>query len=166
MPPSSNSPSASAPSNAIISTSAPPPDVTAPTDQWANFTVPQLRDELLAAGPGPLDPKWVAAVNAAEAEYWRRSTGVRVGHSDELLAFDCGGQQWVLEVAFPVAQSLDALKPGSRTRDLEFLEALMADIKKWVKLKWGKSGSACRVGLGWHWERPGFHEGWEGLPSP
>jgi L-galactono-1,4-lactone dehydrogenase len=27
---------------------------------------------------------------------------VRVGHPDEILGFDCGGQQWVLEVAFPV----------------------------------------------------------------
>lgn len=29
------------------------------------------------------------------------SEGTRVGWSDELLGFDCGGQQWVLEVAFP-----------------------------------------------------------------
>ncbi|EFJ51000.1 hypothetical protein VOLCADRAFT_88191 [Volvox carteri f. nagariensis] len=90
-----------------ISATAPAPDTAAPTDPW-----------------------WVAAVNAAEAEYWRRSAGVRVGFSDDLLAFDCGGQQWVLEVAFPVAASLDGLKPGARTRDLEFLEALMAEIKK------------------------------------
>jgi hypothetical protein len=27
---------------------------------------------------------------------------VRVGTPDEILGFDCGGQQWVLEVAFPV----------------------------------------------------------------
>jgi L-galactono-1,4-lactone dehydrogenase len=26
---------------------------------------------------------------------------MRVGWSDELLGFDCGGQQWVLETAFP-----------------------------------------------------------------
>ena len=37
----------------------------------------------------------------AEAEYWRRSEGYRVGWSDQLLGFDCGGQQWVLEVSFP-----------------------------------------------------------------
>ncbi|GIL47176.1 hypothetical protein Vafri_4064 [Volvox africanus] len=101
-----------------------------PADPGSGLTAPQLRDALLAAGPGPLDPKWVAAVNAAEADYWRRSAGVRVGFSDELLSFDCGGQQWVLEVAFPVTSSLDDLKPGTRTRDLEFLEALMAEIKK------------------------------------
>lgn len=39
-------------------------------------------------------------VNAAESQYWRRSEGLRVGRADELLGFDCGGQQWVLEVAF------------------------------------------------------------------
>jgi hypothetical protein len=41
---------------------------------------------------------WVEQVNKAEAEYWKRSGGVRVGWSDEILGFDCGGQQWVLEV--------------------------------------------------------------------
>lgn len=37
----------------------------------------------------------------AEAEYWRYSEGYRIGWSDQMLGFDCGGQQWVLEVAFP-----------------------------------------------------------------
>ena len=37
----------------------------------------------------------------ADAEYWKRSEGYRVGWSDEILGFDCGGEQWVLEVAFP-----------------------------------------------------------------
>jgi len=41
---------------------------------------------------------WVEQVNKAEAEYWKRSGGVRLGWSDEILGFDCGGQQWVLEV--------------------------------------------------------------------
>ena len=40
-------------------------------------------------------------VAQAEAAYWQRSEGYRVGWSDELLGFDCGGQQWVLEAAFP-----------------------------------------------------------------
>lgn len=59
----------------------------------------QLRDELIAANP--LDTEWIKRVNAAEAEFWKRNSGRRVGWSDELLGFDCGGQQWVLEVAFP-----------------------------------------------------------------
>lgn len=37
-------------------------------------------------------------MNRAEAEVWKRSAGVRVGYSDEILGFDCGGQQWVMEV--------------------------------------------------------------------
>lgn len=44
---------------------------------------------------------WIKKVNSAEAEFWKRSKGARVGWSDEILGFDCGGQQWVLEVAMP-----------------------------------------------------------------
>lgn len=31
-----------------------------------------------------------------------RSAGQRLGYADQILGFDCGGQQWVLEVAFPI----------------------------------------------------------------
>ena len=41
------------------------------------------------------------ACTQAEADFWRKSEGYRVGWSDELLGFDCGGQQWVLETCFP-----------------------------------------------------------------
>ncbi|PNW73648.1 hypothetical protein CHLRE_13g567100v5 [Chlamydomonas reinhardtii] len=99
-------------------------------DPGAGMGATALRDVLLAAGPGPLDAAWVAQVNAAEADYWRRATGTRVGWSDQILGFDCGGQQWVLEVAFQVAPSLDALKPGAQTRDLQFMDDLLAEIKK------------------------------------
>lgn len=44
----------------------------------------------------------VGQVNAAEAEFWRRSQGTRVDYSDRILGFECGGQQWVNEVSFPV----------------------------------------------------------------
>lgn len=40
-------------------------------------------------------------VNAAEAEFWRRSQGNRIDFSDKILGFECGGQQWVNEVCFP-----------------------------------------------------------------
>ena len=52
---------------------------------------------LIATAPPPLQD-WVAQVNGAEAEYWKLSGGSRVGYSDEILGFDCGGQQLVLEV--------------------------------------------------------------------
>mmetsp|Transcript_27300 Transcript_27300/g.73788 ORF Transcript_27300/g.73788 Transcript_27300/m.73788 type:complete len:638 (+) Transcript_27300:122-2035(+) len=87
-------------------------------------TAMQLRDALLAMDP--LNKGWVVEVNKAEAEYWKRSGGVRVGWSDEILGFDCGGQQWVLETALPVGK-LDSLK-GS-TKDIEYMEALLKEIK-------------------------------------
>ena len=50
----------------------------------------ELRDALLAVSP--LDVDHVKKVNAAEAEFWRRSEGYQIKPSDELLQFDCGGQ--------------------------------------------------------------------------
>ena len=48
-------------------------------------------------------------MNAAEASAWAglAASQQRVGWSDDLLGFDCGGQQWVLEVCLPMG-SLDA----------------------------------------------------------
>ena len=47
-----------------------------------------------------------------------------VGWSDEILGFDCGGQQWVLETAFPTG-SLD--KPSGA--DLGYMSDLLAMIE-------------------------------------
>jgi hypothetical protein len=59
-----------------------------------------------------------ARAGQAEAEYWRRSEGFRTGWSDQLLGFDCGGQQWVLEVAFPTGTLRCALAAAAAgTRD-------------------------------------------------
>lgn len=55
-------------------------------------------------------------VNAAEAEFWRRSQGTRVEYSDRILGFECGGQQWVNEVCFPVG----TLKEPNG-RDLDYM---------------------------------------------
>lgn len=46
----------------------------------------------------------VARVNKAEAAYWRLSQGYRLEESTKVLGFDCGGQQWVLEVAHPMGR--------------------------------------------------------------
>lgn len=73
-------------------------------------TAMQLRGELLEKGP--LDAAWVRKVNEAEAEHWRRSRGFRVDWSDQVLGFDCGGQQWVLEVAFPTGGTVK--DPGDK----------------------------------------------------
>eukprot|EP00798_Chlamydomonas_sp_ICE-L_P020691 gene20691-27490_t len=87
-----------------------------------------------AAGSGKAPPSQADALkplrmNKAEAEFWKLSSGTRVGYSDEILGFDCGGQQWVLETAFPVGSSLSALS-GQRTKDLEYMETLLTEIKK------------------------------------
>jgi len=58
-----------------------------------------LRDKALALNP--LSAAHVARVNAAEVAFWRASQGVRVGDSEHILGFECGGEQVVSEVAFP-----------------------------------------------------------------
>eukprot|EP00611_Tribonema_gayanum_P025442 TRINITY_DN5785_c0_g1_i1.p1 TRINITY_DN5785_c0_g1~~TRINITY_DN5785_c0_g1_i1.p1 ORF type:complete len:585 (+),score=155.44 TRINITY_DN5785_c0_g1_i1:226-1755(+) len=65
----------------------------------------ELRDKLLAADP--LNAAWVARVNAAEAAFWRQRSGTRTDYSDRVLGFDCGGQQWVNEVALPAREGAD-----------------------------------------------------------
>eukprot|EP01025_Chloroclados_australasicus_P023347 TRINITY_DN2369_c0_g1_i5.p1 TRINITY_DN2369_c0_g1~~TRINITY_DN2369_c0_g1_i5.p1 ORF type:complete len:498 (+),score=78.72 TRINITY_DN2369_c0_g1_i5:10-1503(+) len=84
----------------------------------------QLRDELLITG-GVLDSDWVKRVNQAEAEYWNRSEGYRIDWSDQILGFDCGGQQYVMEVAFPTGTIQEP--DGS---DLRFMEDLLSKIEK------------------------------------
>jgi len=59
----------------------------------------QLRERLLELDP--LNPKHVAQVNQAEAEFWKLSEGERVADSTAILGFECGGAQWVLENCFP-----------------------------------------------------------------
>lgn len=76
-----------------------------------------MRDKLLALDP--LNKDHVINVNQAEAEYWRKSEGYRVGWSDEILGFDCGGQQWVSETCFPAGT---LAKPSMK--DLDFIEDL------------------------------------------
>ncbi|KAH7853764.1 hypothetical protein Vadar_006324 [Vaccinium darrowii] len=97
------------------------PDKNEPDVNELSFT--ELRDKLLALDP--LNKDHVVKVNQAEAEFWRKSEGYRVGWSDEILGFDCGGQQWVSETCFP-AGTLS--KPSMK--DLEFIEELMLLINK------------------------------------
>ncbi|KAK1575585.1 hypothetical protein Q3G72_006690 [Acer saccharum] len=64
-------------------------------------------------------------VNQAEAEFWRKSEGYRVGWADEILGFDCGGLQWVSETCFPAGTFA---KPSMK--DLEYIEELKKLIEK------------------------------------
>ncbi len=63
----------------------------------------------------------------AEADYWRRGEGYRLGWSDELLGFDCGGQQWVLEVALPAGT---LAQPDGK--DIAYMEDLLKLVKQQV----------------------------------
>lgn len=72
-----------------------------------------LRDELIMLDP--LNAEWIKKVNSVEATFWRRSQGTCVDWSDRILQFDCGGQQWVNEVAFPVS------KRSKGTPDVQFM---------------------------------------------
>ena len=79
----------------------------------------QLRDELLKVAP--LDLEHVKRVNRAEAEFWKRNAGTRCDWSDQILGFDCGGQQHVYEVAFRTGDSPEA----NTGKDLEYMRELM-----------------------------------------
>lgn len=98
------------------------PDCTLSDVEIIELAYTALRDELLALDP--LNVEWVKKVNLAEAEFWKRSEGTRVDWSDKILQFDCGGQQWVSEVAFP-APSNDA-----NNLDVKFVQDILDLIEK------------------------------------
>ncbi len=65
-------------------------------------------------------------VNQAEAEFWKNSHGTRIDDSTNILGFDCGGEQWVMEVAFPMG----TLEEGKETyADLNFVNELLQLIE-------------------------------------
>lgn len=92
-------------------------------DELHKLSFTELRDKLLALDP--LNRDFVIRINKAEAEYWKRKEGYRVGWSDQILGFDCGGQQWVSEVCFHTGT---ATHPD--TRDLTFMRELLHLIQK------------------------------------
>jgi L-galactono-1,4-lactone dehydrogenase len=83
----------------------------------------ELRDALLAVDP--LNVEHVKLVNKAEAEFWKKSVGYQTKPSDELLQFDCGGQQWVWEVAFSTG-TLDE----NNGNDMQFMQILLQSIEE------------------------------------
>ncbi|EGD82570.1 galactonolactone dehydrogenase [Salpingoeca rosetta] len=92
-------------------------------DRMRTMHFADLRDAILAANPR--DVEHVKKCNAAEAEFWRRNQGITsVGYSDEVLGFECGGQQWVNEVCFP-AGTLQAPDMA----DMAFMADLLALIE-------------------------------------
>ena len=120
----------------------------------------ELRDALLAINP--LDLEHVKLVNQAEAEFWRKSEGYKTRPSDELLQFDCGGQQWVWEIAFPTG-TLDE----NNGNDMTFLEHLLQGIEDQnipahspIEQRWSASSSSLMSPV--HGDETSLHT-WVGI---
>lgn len=82
-----------------------------------------LREKLLVMDP--LNPEHVANVNRAEAEFWQRSSGERIADSTQILGFECGGSQWVLENCFPCG-TID--EPS--LADIDYVEEIKSVIER------------------------------------
>lgn len=91
--------------------------------QLKNMSYTEIRDRLYDIDP--TNHKHVAIVNSIEAKYYASLRGYRIDTSTQLLSFNCGGPQWVLEVAFPIG-SLEK-KTG---KDLEFTRKLIKKIEE------------------------------------
>mmetsp|Transcript_3853 Transcript_3853/g.8408 ORF Transcript_3853/g.8408 Transcript_3853/m.8408 type:complete len:653 (+) Transcript_3853:104-2062(+) len=120
----------------------------------------ELRDALLAFAP--LDKSHVRRVNKVEAEFWRRSEGYQIKSSDQLLQFDCGGQQWVWEVCFP-----SGTYEKNNGNDMLLLEKLLTAIEDEhiaapapIEQRWSASSSSLMSPA--HGERGGLHS-WVGI---
>ncbi|TYZ60861.1 hypothetical protein PybrP1_011454 [[Pythium] brassicae (nom. inval.)] len=87
-----------------------------PEPDYLDWSFTKLRDKLLEINP--LDKQHVVRVNEAEKQFWKLSEGFRVALSDDIIGFDCGGQQHVEEVSFPTYGTLD----------LDFMEKLLKRI--------------------------------------
>jgi len=107
-----------------------------------NLSFSQLRDKLIDVAP--LDTEHIKSLNQAEAQFWELSQGTRVGRSDEILGFDCGGQQWVLEMAFPTG----TLESPTYS-DLDFIMELKSKLETAnipapapIEQRWSSSSSS------------------------
>jgi L-galactono-1,4-lactone dehydrogenase len=122
----------------------------------------ELRDLLLAIDP--LDVEHVKVVNEAEAEFWRKSHGYQTKPSDELLQFDCGGQQWVWEIAFPTGTLTE-----NNGNDMTFVEQLLQGIEEQnipahspIEQRWSASSSSLMSPVHGDVDDGGLHT-WVGI---
>ncbi len=86
----------------------------------------QLRDLLL--DHAPLDTAHIKRVNLAESQFWAATAKAsvdRVDDSTNILGFDCGGEQLVYEVCFPIG----SLANGGSGKDLAFVQSLIKTIE-------------------------------------
>ncbi|CAI5738605.1 unnamed protein product [Hyaloperonospora brassicae] len=87
-----------------------------PEPDYRDWSFTKMRDKLLEINP--LEKQHVIRVNEAEKQFWKLSEGYRVAYSDDIVGFDCGGQQLVGEVSFPCTGTLE----------LDFMEKLLKRI--------------------------------------
>jgi L-galactono-1,4-lactone dehydrogenase len=120
----------------------------------------ELRDALLAIAP--LDVQHVKLVNQAEAAFWKRCTGYQTKPSDQLLQFDCGGQQWVWEVAFATGTQTE-----NNGNDMAVMEQLLQGIEDReipahspIEQRWTASSSSLMSPA--HGPEDGLHS-WVGI---
>ncbi|KAL3675189.1 hypothetical protein R1sor_025137 [Riccia sorocarpa] len=91
--------------------------------ELSELSFTELRDILISLDP--LNKEHIVNINKIEAKYWKLSEGYRTGYTDEILGFDCGGQQWVSEVAFPVGT---LRKPD--LNDVKYMEEVLKLIQE------------------------------------
>ncbi len=82
-----------------------------------------LRDLILAHG-NMLDPDHIKKCNKAERKFWVNAQGLDLAPSEQKLNFDCGGQQWVYEVCFPVGTY-----GIPNEKSMSFMEELLKEIE-------------------------------------
>lgn len=107
--------------------------------EYLTWSMTELRDRLLELDN--LNVDHIKKINQAELAYWKSAAGKRVDRSDEIVGFDCGGQQLVLEVAFPCDQ---------KNSDLKFVQELIRNIEKHkipapapIEQRWSASSKSC-----------------------
>ncbi|KAL3942975.1 MAG: hypothetical protein SGBAC_002926 [Bacillariaceae sp.] len=98
-------------------------ETTYDSDEVQGMGFGDIRDSLLAFDP--LDIDHVRRCNQAEADFWTTNEGYQTKPSDQLLQFDCGGQQWVFEVCFPTGTI-----ETNNDNDIKFMEQLLEGIEK------------------------------------
>jgi len=115
----------------------------------------ELRDKLLSFGP--LNSDVVQRVNKAEAIFWRNNEGYQLKPSDQLLQFDCGGQQWVFEVCFNTGSY-----ENNNGNDMLFMENILNKIESQnlpapapIEQRWSASSSSLMSPA--HGEKGGLH---------
>lgn len=97
-----------------------------PYNEAASKGFGELRDVLLDMNP--LDTTHVKTVNTAEAGYWKSTEGERIADSTDVLGFDCGGQQLVVEVCFPIGEATTT--GHNETKDIDFVKELITSLEK------------------------------------